>query len=191
MVNGTEIEIILLGFWENFFWVRPVPPQTRIFRKTFFRFWMTLKRYSTQNLMLIRNMIVLDLRFMCRKHALIALVLSSTVDSVQSDEKRGSHAFGHCTYVCRIEIHRTIVSPASSNSIGFRSSNGREKCLARRIRVLRVVKPLTHRWVGRAVNLDRRNWMSIDEDKASITDTNKHAHTNWFVFGRPSLPTME
>ena len=58
-----------VGDWN---WCIPNPPQGKIFSKFFFsQFSKILKRYSTENLMLILNMYVSDRSFLCPKTCLI------------------------------------------------------------------------------------------------------------------------
>jgi hypothetical protein len=62
--------------WKKNFSILPYTIPRAIFFEIFFvRFWTILKRYSTQNLMLIPNMCVLGRSFLGRKHALMPLVL--------------------------------------------------------------------------------------------------------------------
>ena len=76
MVYCTGLDVILFEFRKYNFQIRRVPPQTRIVRKNIsLRFSETFKRYSTESLMLIPNMCVLDPSLLGRKHTLMALVL--------------------------------------------------------------------------------------------------------------------
>ena len=69
--------MISAEFRKKIFRYHPTHPQVQIFsKKKKIFFLMILKRYSTQNFMLIPNMSVSARSFLGRKHALMAPVLS-------------------------------------------------------------------------------------------------------------------
>ena len=76
MAYCIQLTIIRIEFEKKIFRVCRTPPQGPYFSKIFFfRFSIFLKRYYTQNLMLIPNMDVSGCSFLGRKHAILAPVL--------------------------------------------------------------------------------------------------------------------
>ena len=77
MAYCIQLTIIRIEFEKNFFRVCLTPSQEQYFSKIFFhRFSMILKRYCTQNLMLIPNVGVSDCSFLGQKYVFLPPVLS-------------------------------------------------------------------------------------------------------------------